>query len=1279
MRALASHALLALTFGLGACGSAGWTEAWRSGEKVAPEQIRTIELRLLAGADPEGAAAGAERILADAKRTEEERQRAFHVLLLASDMVGAFERPIPWLAELPGWGRDAEAAEILAPQLDRVWGRLDGQSPLDPNIVAALERAAGEAVPVGHVLARHEVERHRLQRARLAGEVSPTAFVTMWRVSAPWGRAPLLDMREPLGPETRPLKAIETTGAGWAGRTVPTRQAVFSDGEVMFFELGDEPGVGFAEAVVTVSAGNLLFGLETNRLAIVHVDGRPIGGRTEAGMSNFVPLFASPRATPGEVRLTVKFASADGRGFFRLAVLPADAAVASGPAVRAARSIRPDRPDAAIRGLLHLQRLIARPWRDLRGARSLLNQLARDLGEGPVVDFFRYRLDFVDADLGQGGRREALRRHLERLQQQWPANASLRRELARIEREELRTDAAMKLLMQDPSDPRSRIELLDIQRQRGWEAEALAHARALVETHGASPRVLQEAIDTLATFGRVTEARLLAQRLAHAYPMAGAGRYAAVLLDAGDAEGAAAWHRRMFALEPQVHAHLRAEVQALRVAGRDNEALEALEAFLANRPGDVWALGERARIAVGCVLKQPSALARLPRTAPGCPPYLDLLDATLRADPDFQPLIALGALLNREAENLDDAPEDVAPMLAAARAGPLASEGPLANHPVVTILDRGHIIVRPDGTSIELRHRVRQANTRSGADALGDIRIPEGARLLIARTLKADGRVVYPEVTPGKSELSLSELQPGDAVETAWVTRGRTRPEEGGYLTSLAFAQPGVPTIAIEHVVAVAPPLRLDVSAWNGASDPVVTEESDGQRLYVWRVGTIAAPIIVPREPNAASARSFVPFADLRLAPRDADPRREREDALLEVARAWANRIDALSTLGVRGEALVESLRAKAGGDTTRFSEAALAWVREAFEATETFNQFETPVERAIGAARGNRALVLHALLAQDDPTVSMILCAPRVDGPAPDDEVPVANANRFFYPLVRSSQRLIDPARMHVAGSDLADELRGARCLEPAAARGRVLSFATIPATPREAPAFDIRIDAELAANGDARMTLVGQFGGPAASGLRQVWLAQDDTRRRILWEQWIGGLFTGASLVEATTKRAADDARPMEVRLVFDVPGWARAEAGALVIPRLVGRQMLAGDFTSTPDLQDLVALPARQTPMRTAAHSERVRFSVRPPSGWRATGDAATPREPAPIAFPMAAPLVAAVDAVDVDDGALHIDRTTVSRPGRIAPSEYADLRAAIAAMLDGRMAPIRFERR
>ena len=48
--------------------------------------------------------------------------------------------------------------------------------------------------------------------------------------------------------------------------------------------------------------------------------------------------------------------------------------------------------------------------------------------------------------------------------------------------------------------------------------------------------------------------------------------------------------------------------------------------------------------------------------------------------------------------------------------------------------------------------------------------MPGGAELLVARTIKADGRVYVPDDIDGKDALSMPALEQGDFVELGWVT-----------------------------------------------------------------------------------------------------------------------------------------------------------------------------------------------------------------------------------------------------------------------------------------------------------------------------------------------------------------------------------------------------------------------------------------------------------------------------------------------------------------------------
>jgi len=801
-----------------ACATGGWPRASESLKAGALPTARQAELYLLGNSDPEGAARKAEAVLGDSRTTAAERARAFAVLLVASEITGEFERTVPFVAERLMAAANPSDAFVAASSLDRVWGRLDGGAPDDTAIIDAIAEVSWRHAP-GYAAAAFELDRQGVGASLLtmgiASERAATeaaGILTGWRISGPWGHTPTIDLGSYQGPETRALAAVEHPGTEWRD-ALKTSEGVFSDGDVLVFDLDGRPGLAFAEASVPASLGSgpeAWLSFETNRLARVFVGGQLVAERADPYASAFVSqVIATP--LPG-TRVTVKFASPDGRGFFRLALRPYALDGRAPPSADAPLldSLGPDDPAAVVAAILEFQRLLARPYRDPVGAERVLNAVAKALGETPVVTWMRFRLAYIDLDAGWGRRRETLRAHLEVLRRHWPEAPVFKRDLARIEREEQRPDVALSLLTSN--DPRTRLERLELLRERGWEARALELVAALVMEQPESPRIAQEAIDTYAAFGRVEDALALATSLEARWPGFGAGRLAAFYRDAGRADEAAILAAKLFRARPQRHADLRATVEALRLAGDIKGARDALQAFLASRPSDLWALAEEVRLELGCAL--PISAASKPLA---CDALAGYLAAVLTEAPSHAPVTSLSALIAGRAESFDATPADGAQRLATARKTQLASDSPLMAFPVVTVLDRSSTRVLADGGTVELSHKVRQANTRQGADALGDVRVPAGARLLIARTIKADGRVVYPEITPGKTDISLSELKPGDAVETAWVSHSRVELEEGGYLTSVGFAHLGVPILAIERDIELPPNLELDIALRHGA------------------------------------------------------------------------------------------------------------------------------------------------------------------------------------------------------------------------------------------------------------------------------------------------------------------------------------------------------------------------------------------------------------------------------------------------------------------------------
>ncbi len=1214
-----SPALLAWLLVLAGCGTTTWQSARDdAGDRSAHERA---ELALVTG-DAAAAAELAEAALATAKAGSEAEARAFATLLVASDALAMFERPLPYLARVLTATNDPKVAARVVTEAERAWGRLDGQSAASPDVRAALERIAampGVAWEEARARALRElVTAERLRAGPLAArEAAVAAGMSIeWRMSAPWGDAPLVDFERALCPETRALGVTELTGAGWDLIPTATTTQVFSDGEATFFDMPTSGGVGFAQTSSTV-VGSARLRLETNRWARVYVDGVVVLDRLSSNDSWLATADVELRAG---ALITVKLATADGRGFFRLQVTPGE-----GAAPTKERPVAVGDARAAVQALLALEERLSRPYWDPADARERVAQLEASFGPHPSLDRLAARLALGDVAAPIAERRRAARARYEAVLARAPGHAAARRGLARIERDEERPDRALALLLAGDIDVRTRLDLLDLHRERGWEVEVLATAAELEPVALGSPRLMQELVDTYRAFGRIALATRFAEALEARFPSAGVERLYGLFGDRNEVRTKdllGLWYA-----EPQRQSLLRTALAGMRRAGRaPHEIDQDLGVFLSQRPQDGWALGERVRVA----LDDPEQAKARIREA------LDVV-------PDFAPMESLLHHLEGTPERFDVL-EDGREVVKRWKASTSADASWLGA-PIVNLLERRRIDVRKDGSTLELTHRVRLVQTKQGVDELGDVRPPEGVRLLVARTLKADGRVLEPERTPGKPELSFSELEPGDAVETAWVSRSRVAPNEGGYLTGVSFASWGTPIFELDVEIEVAPGMALATHRFGGAPAEVRSE-----RKIAWKINRLEP---IAKESMSVSARSFFPFVDVRVVRADVP-----QDGFARITRSYVARLASLAVPGPRLAELSAQLRKK----RRPFAEVAFEWVKADLNDQEQLNTFETPVEAAIANRKGNRALVLWALLRNQAIPAEILLCAPERDGVPEDRASPTPNPNRFFYPIVRAELRdglrYFDPSRPYTPPGDLPGELGGAACLSLGKPEPR---FSELPPASR-APTFEADITLVIDADGNAQGTLIGLARGAAASPLRQAFLAQDEARQHAFFEQWLGSLVVGAALVELDVQDASSPTEPMRWRLVIELAGYARREGDTWVVQRPIV-PLVHASFAGVPEFAKLVSPPTRETPLRLWPFSEQVTISVRMPGH--------TPLAPSPMTS------VVGTQTGQIVRDALVLRRQVAIAPGRVTPADYPAFRVAVGDTLRAFDAPLRFK--
>lgn len=85
------------------------------------------------------------------------------------------------------------------------------------------------------------------------------------------------------------------------------------------------------------------------------------------------------------------------------------------------------------------------------------------------------------------------------------------------------------------------------------------------------------------------------------------------------------------------------------------------------------------------------------------------------------------------------------------------------------VLDQEIVLLLPGGGALRRVHQMVRVLQDEAADAVGEIRVPDGAELEFARTILADGAVVLPAETADKETISLRAVASGTAVEYAQV------------------------------------------------------------------------------------------------------------------------------------------------------------------------------------------------------------------------------------------------------------------------------------------------------------------------------------------------------------------------------------------------------------------------------------------------------------------------------------------------------------------------------
>lgn len=1124
-----------------------------------------------------------------------------------------------------------------------------------PALAEAIEAGLEQPLAAGRLsgLVAWRARAARAEAAEALGEPeravrlrAENGAVTAWTLLGPCSAYRLLELDRPLAPELGPLPERMEGPPG--SPPVAARTLLTGDGLVGLD--AEPPGRGdvfyLAADLTAAVGGDYLVLVGGTGSLVAWLDGEPLAERRTT--SGFPPtaqvmlrrlgrgphrlLVKAVRGTGPAARLAVAAARADGA--------PSDlraAPAAPGAPAPAARRGAPPAPVNLAPGLAErlaremgpaAARLVAARdalETDREAAKALLDQaLALAPGSAELLAA-RAEASAADPSLDPRVARGGAEALLDRVLAADPGNSAARLQRAEWMRGGGRLDDAGALLSSlpraDARRPRALLARARLDLERGFAEGAERDAEEALRGSGlcAAAELLYQIADRRDAAARADE---LARHLSRC--PGGRERLADHLRRRGDAAGAARIREALARATPARPERRMELARALAAAGDPGAGARELEELAGAWPGDPRIPRFRAEL---LELAGDAAGARAAR------------ERALALDGSDLPLRRALALESGKGEPLADLAEDGPAALAAWRAA-----APRADSSGVYALDHAAVEAYGDGSYTERIHQVVAVLDQRAVDRFGEVQVPQGAELLLARTLKRDGRILEPDERGEKGTLSLPGLEPGDAAEWAWLRGVQARgPALPGFAADAFFFRSELPMWRTAYTVAAPRGAGLAVDARRIDPPPVVAE---GEREVV-RAARQRVPALLP-EPSGPPESEYMPMVQVGAGAGPEALPRVLADALAEATRPslelvrLAREIEASVPAGQRGGERL--LRA--------------AYARVAERVRGQGGGVTEPAGRALSSGRGSRLVVLQAVLGILGVKARLALARDFTRDPQPSR---FPRSDQYSAPLLRVEHGgrvyWLEAGAPQVPFGALPGALRGAEAIV-LPAPGEEPLLAQVPGDDggdRRELALRVGLDGEGAATVEGTERYHGYDAAAYKASLEHV----DPQQRRQAMEQTLARGFRSARLESLAFEGEADPDAPLVVRWRLRVPEWARAEEGRLVVEGPVQPPRLTARYAR---------LPARETPLLVGSgETMEMRLEVTPPPGYRPA-----PRE----AVSIEGRFGAYRRAERVEGGRLvREDRYHLER-GRIAPGDYPPFASFAASVDEAQAAPMAF---
>ncbi len=508
----------------------------------------------------------------------------------------------------------------------------------------------------------------------------------------------------------------------------------------------------------------------------------------------------------------------------------------------------------------------------------------------------------------------------------------------------------------------------------------------------------------------------------------------------------------------------------------------------------------------------------------------------------------------------------------------------------VYLLDYAATRVFKDGSALTLTHTLIRVQNKAGIDQFGEVSVPDSALLMKLRTIKPDGRTMEPEFIPGKPNISMPNLEPGDTIELEYLenTQG-SYVRKGTYLGfRFYFNIFDAPLLRSEYILELPKEWKPIMDKRNGAPSPEITVQDTHKRYrFLTRQNTQAA-----QEPGSVPSTEFLPSVQTANAYQWGDAYRAYRDRLLAQARHDAPMKHWVDTLIENKTSEDAKARALFKGVVDAISD-------------DSSGPFAQPAAHIFHAKTGDRMMALKTMLDLAGIRNEFVMGRTWTQD---QNLTAIPDIDNWTYLVLRAwpdgKETWMDPTVNHAIYGFIPFALQGNKGLsmgphDQEAMQGDTPKalFVDIPHMSAES---DLRkVSLSLVLSDQGKLTGQGEesYTGSGASLLRRIvdsYTDRDELIRAL--EQSMGATFPGLEVQRLDLEGLEDDQAPLVMKYRFVSENFARRQGDTLLIERGLFATNMAIGYAS---------LPERRTPLLI---SEPVRMEMKVfisfPEGWTVT---------------------------------------------------------------------------